>query len=153
MSNHLSGVLLFDQGMDVRQWTKRDIFEYFGGEEKYIHHGQIAGGIILIRKCANSVKMIDEWYYICHNHYNLLTDSKSKQPEFDIFIENRHDQSILNMLSIKYDAARLPFGELYRQDEDWSKMIVYPIWAARKRDAQRSIFFRIKRKLKSLLKR
>ena len=129
-----SGIVVFDQGLDVRKWTKGDVFAYFGDNEKYANHGQIASGIILIKKCANAVAMVDEWYYISHNHYDLLTDKPSVVSNFPEFKENRHDQSVLDLLSIKYNADRLSFGEVYRLDEDWSKMLDYPIWATRNRN-------------------
>ena len=143
-----SGIILFDQGMDVRRWTKGDVFAYFGDNDKYAHHGQIASGIVFLRKCANAVAMVDEWYYICHNHYELISDTTSKAPSFPEFVENRHDQSILDLLSIKYNADRLSFGEVYREDEDWSMMSDYPIWATRKRDRKLTI----KQRLRNLIR-
>ena len=134
--------------MNVRQWTKGDCFAYFGDNNKYANHGQIASGIIFIRKCANAIAMIDEWYYICHNHYELLTDKPSIAPNFPEFKENRHDQSVLDLLSIKYNADRLSFREVYRVDEDWSKMMDFPIWATRTRNRKLTV----KQKIKKILK-
>ena len=71
---------------------------------------------------AKIKEIIYEWYYISHNHYDLLTDNPSISSDFPEFEENRHDQNVLDLLSIKYNADRLSFGEVYRLDEDWSKM-------------------------------
>lgn len=148
-----SGILLFDQGMDVKEWTKGDVFQYFGDIEKYSNHDQIAGGIIFIRKCAAACAFVDEWYYICHNHYDLLTDSPSIEPNYPSFKEHRHDQCIIDLLSIKYHAKRLSFGELYRTDEDWEKMKNYPIWVTRKRNTNNGFIAKVMRKLKSFIQR
>ena len=143
-----SGVILFDQGMNPREWTKGDIFNYFSLNPDLLGNSQVAGGIIILKKCANSSSLINEWYYICHNHYELINDIPSKLPNYPEFVENRHDQCILNILAHKYRVLKLSFEELYRVDEDWSKMSKYPIWAIRQRDRKLSI----KQKIKKILK-
>lgn len=139
------GIILFDQGMDPKAWTKRDIFEYFNIEPEQLGQCLVAGGIILLRKCRNAYALINEWYYICHNHYDLINDSPSKILNYAEFVENRHDQCILNVLSFKFKAIKLPFSEVYRLDEDWTKMSIYPIWATRKRDVRLTLKQRIKK--------
>lgn len=148
ISTSNSGVMLFDQDMDVEAWTKQDLFAYFGDEEKYKHHGQINSGTIFLRKCANAVTMIDEWFYICHNHYELLREDVFHLPNCEKFVEHRYEQAVLDLLSIKYNADRLPYSEVYRVDEDWSKMSAFPIWQARQRDRKLSM----KQKIKKILK-
>ena len=152
VKEHPSGVLLFEQGMNVREWTKGDVFAYFGNKERYASHSQIAGGIVMVCKNAKSCAMVDEWYYICHNHYELLTDAPSKSPNYPEFIEHRHDQSVLDLLAIKYDVAKLSLSEAYRIDEDWTKMKQYPIWVTRKRDRKKkSLIRRVGSKIKKML--
>ena len=62
------GVLGFDQHFREAEWTKADLFDYFGvlGDPKYMDHGQVASGCIIIHKKPASQRLIDEWHYIMH---------------------------------------------------------------------------------------
>lgn len=149
------GILLFNQHYPETEYTKGDVFQYFGVTDNpaYTQHGQVAGGIILISKKRSSQQFIDELYYICHNNYNLIDDSTSKSPNTPDFKEHRHDQSIVSLLAVKYKATELPVEEIYT-DGDWTlELSDYPIWACRRRKTRlsykcRSVFnsFFIKQK-------
>ena len=153
VTEHPSGVLLFDQGMNVREWTKGDVFHYFGDEETYASHDQVFAGIILICKNAKSCAMFDEWYYICHNHYELISEAPSVYPNFPEYIENRFDQSVLDLLAVKYCPAVLSLSEAYRLDEDWSQMKEYPIWVTRNRIGKTTLLSKIVTIVKSIKQR
>lgn len=152
VQKHKSGVLLLDQGMDVKEWTKGDVFEYFGNQEMYSSCSQVYSGMIMISKNRTSCAMLDEWYYICHNHYDLITDAPSISPNYPEFIENRYDQSVLALLAIKYKVKTLPNEEVYRVDEDWSKMEDKPIIATRQRNRKQSLLKIFKKKIRSIIK-
>lgn len=130
-----SGILLFDQHYPEAEYTKGDVFKYFGvsNDVAYTQHGQVAGGIVMICKGYVSQQFINELYYICHNHYELITDSPSIALNFPEFKEHRHDQSIISLLAVKYDATELPIEEVYT-DGNWeTEMKSKPIWACRRR--------------------
>lgn len=88
-------------------WSKMDIFLFFNSEN-LMDTGQIGATSIFLKKTEKTIKLIDEWAHICVNYRNLLDDSKSKSNESDVFIENRHDQSIFSMVAKKYKTIQLP---------------------------------------------
>ena len=130
-----SGILLFNQHYPEVEYTKGDVFKYFGvsNDVAYTQHGQVAGGIIIIRKGHDAQQFINELYYICHNHYDLISDTPSITLNAPEFKEHRHDQSIISLLAVKYAAAELPIEEVYT-DGNWEmEMKSKPIWACRRR--------------------
>lgn len=152
VTNSPCGVLGFDQHFREAEWTKADLFEYFGvlGNSKYMEHGQVAGTCIFIQKKPNSQRLIDEWHYIMHFHHDLATDSPSILPNVSSFQEHRHDQSVFSLLMVKYGGIELPVEEIFTEG-DWEEMKNYPIWATRyrmkKRTWQKEIIFHIKKML------
>lgn len=64
---------------------------------------QIAGGYIFFKNDDFSRKFVKEWLSLCENPF-LIDDSPIPSiPEFDEFIDNRHDQAILSMIVKKYN--------------------------------------------------
>lgn len=145
-----SGILGFTQGFRAAEWTKGDIFEYFGVSDnnKYLNHSQVAGGVFILRKCWSAHQLIDEWFYVCHNHFHLITDEPSRQPNDPFFKENRHDQSIFSVLAIKYGMATLPVEEIF-SETGYDNMQQYPFWATRHKPKKHSWIWKIYHKLKS----
>lgn len=85
-------------------FTKMDTIKYFNME----NHSKLAdnhmqAGILMMKKCDIITSLINEWYDICSNNYHLIDDSPSIEKNFDNFIDNRHDQSIYNLLVKKYN--------------------------------------------------
>ena len=146
------GVLGFDQHFREAEWTKADLFGYFGvlGNPRYLAHGQVAGTCIIIQKKPFSQQLIDEWHYIMHFHHDLATDSPSKLPNTPNFHENRHDQSVLSLLMVKYGGVELPVEEIFT-DGDWEDLKDYPIWATRKRMKKRTWQKEINHRIKKIL--
>ena len=58
----------------------------------------MVGGIIFIRKCAESLELIRKWRGLFYENFSLVDDSPSKSPNFKGFIEHRHDQSVWSLL-------------------------------------------------------
>lgn len=146
------GVLGFDQHFREAEWTKADLFDYFGvlGDSKYMDHGQVATGCIIIHKKPASQRLIDEWHYIMHFHHDLATDSHSRLPNVPNFQENRHDQSVFSLLMVKYNGVELPVEEFFTEG-DWEELKDYPIWATRKRMKKRTQSKEIKYRIKKIL--
>jgi hypothetical protein len=90
-----------------KQWTKGDAFylmnipnNKFGN---YIKNSpQAWSGFILLRKGFNPLRFIGEW--LTYNQdYRISSDSPTSILQNDsIFIENRHDQTILSLLCKKW---------------------------------------------------
>lgn len=105
-----SDMIGFALGAIERQYTKGDIFRYFGVENdaRFAESSQICGTIIFMKKSTKTLQIIDEWLNILKNHFDLIDDSPSQTPNLQGFIQNRHDQSIWSMLNKKYGFDNLP---------------------------------------------
>lgn len=86
-------------------WTKRDCFILMNcDDEKYHNKVQLEAGVVGFKKTDFNINLIKEWLMFCSNKF-IISDipnimGLSNHP---LFIEHRHDQSILTNLSIKYD--------------------------------------------------
>ena len=89
----------FKNGM----YTTKKCFELMGcNDEKYINFPQIEAGILCVKKTDFSIKIINEWLSFCKNE-NIITDINNSSNNYEDFIDNRYDQSILTNLVIKYN--------------------------------------------------
>jgi len=97
-------ILFQNHGLQNQVWTKRDCFVLMDCDnEDYYYKEQVNAAIQLYKKTSNSTQFLRKYLDFCTN-YDIISDSKSKlKPDFVSFIENRHDQSILTNLSIKYN--------------------------------------------------
>lgn len=114
------------------QWTKRDVIEGMRGED-FRNMVQICSGFLALRKCRVSVQLIDDWFnFSTANDSHFLDDSPSRLPEYEEFIEHRHDQSILNLLARNGNHQPLTDQILIyqRSEADADR---HPFWAERRR--------------------
>ena len=87
-------------GHEEQAWTKRDIFEYYGNNSEECRvSNQIMGTFIFMRKTEEVVSLIKEWLDAACTD-SLITDAENESglPNYDSFVENRHDQSLLSVL-------------------------------------------------------
>ena len=83
-------------------WTKRDAFVYMNCDnETYWHGSQFWGGAVVFHSDGRS--MVEEW----RDHamdVRIISDNPNTcgLPNIHDFKENRHDQSILSLLCLKY---------------------------------------------------
>ncbi|MDR0685565.1 MAG: hypothetical protein LBF83_10620 [Spirochaetaceae bacterium] len=140
-----NGLLAFEMSYYTeKQWTKGDLFDYFGvRNDPDIYPCQMASGILFIRKYEESVEIIQKWMKGYYDNFALADDTPSVSPNFPEFIENRHDQSIWSLLVKMNGVRRLSHSEQCEVDEK------YPIWALRDKREKLSI----DRALKNILKR
>lgn len=123
-------VTLADRGQGValfrvherlnRQWTKRDCFVLMDCDRpEYRDSEQTMSGIILLRKSALTVRLVDDWLNYATD-VRIVSDRPNEcgLPNYVDFVEHRHDQSILNNLRIRYGLAGYSdptqYGEPYR---------------------------------------
>lgn len=111
--------------------TKMDVFAYLGvaDNEFFTHTTQIEATHLLIRKCKDSVSIIEEWLQVFYNDFDLATDGFSKLPNFPDFQSARHDQSIFSILGKKYNITTLSTDETW--STNWSTLDNYPLQARR----------------------
>ena len=105
------------------KFQKKTVLEYFNLEnnKKFLNSQQIESGCIIIKNNNISRLFITEWLELCKfNNYKLLIDitENEKNNQNNIFIEHRHDQSILSILSKKSKYSDIVYifdnYELYR---------------------------------------
>lgn len=85
------------------KWSKKDLIEKICVDEvKYLNSFQNQATVILLMVCPETRYLINQWYGIsCDYHY--IDDSASISPNYDSFVEHRHDQSIFSLLTKKYN--------------------------------------------------
>jgi hypothetical protein len=138
------------------KWTKGDLLDYFSVRKKndILKMQTFGAGVILVKKCKFSMKVFKEFKKIVWENFNLLDDTPSISKNIDGFIEHRHDQSIWNLLCIKYKISALSAYEYFYPKNinsnevhpDWDALKYFPIHAKRDKDISflNKFFFKIK---------
>ncbi|GHV05104.1 hypothetical protein AGMMS50229_07620 [Campylobacterota bacterium] len=111
-----SGLLAFQMDRYLEKiWTKGDLFDYFSlrDNENIYNTGQILSGVIFVKKCASALTLIKSWQQVYYDNWILVTDAPSHTPNFEGFIENRHDQSVFSILAKLNQAPVLSEREIW----------------------------------------
>lgn len=90
-----------------KYYTKRDVFLLMKADSPiYTDTYQFMGGIQIYKKTKFTEKFLEELLHFSKDK-RLITDSPNTQglANYEGFIENRHDQSILSLLTKKYGLA------------------------------------------------
>lgn len=101
-----------------KHWTKRDAFVYMEcDKEDYTDQYQCWAGFFTLKKTQNTCCIMNEWLQYAQD-YRIITDAPNTcgLDNYEGFVENRHDQSILSILMRKYDVAvieTLPVADFY----------------------------------------
>jgi hypothetical protein len=112
------GIVLFEQANKEhtnRVWTKRDTFEIMGLDEPIYHNGvQLTATFSLWKKEERSFDLLYEWLKYMED-YRVSTDSPnySMAGNLSDFKDHRHDQSVISLLSQKYNMER------FRDPSQW----------------------------------
>lgn len=124
------GTIVFYDGAPECMYTKHKVFEFFDfkiDDSKNLKQNHAT--VIILRKNAHSINLINRWFDVCSNHYELINDETCN--ESISFIDNRHDQSIWSMTVHKYGAIKLSDETYFTNWElDGNK---FPFWARRLR--------------------
>jgi len=133
------GRRLFDQFN--YEWVKGDLFDFFDArrDKAFTHSQAIGSGVILIKKCTQSMHIVSEWERIACDNYSLIDDSPSASSNLDGFIENRHDQALFTLLCIKYGVVTISAYEYWypkitnktNLKPDWPALKEFPVHAKR----------------------
>lgn len=94
-------IFLMEQPLLSRQFTKRECYIKMGLED----HGenQVLGLLLLLRKSSSSVKFVNEWLQLCEDEEMISPNIFHPEiEEFPDFCSHREDQSVLNLLRLKY---------------------------------------------------
>ena len=109
------------------QYTKQEVFQYFRVPEEIITSNQLHSSVLLLKKCEHTVMLVNEWYDIALNHSFLFTDERIL-PQFQQFIDHRHDQSIFSILR-KIHGATIINDEICYDGYQYEKY--FPFWSTR----------------------
>lgn len=104
-------ILFFDLPFIEKKWTKRDVFLALCCDNAgYANTTQRCATYFLIKKTTNTEQFIHEWLSYAQI-YELISDEDNvlyHQCNYEGFQDNRHDQSILSLLSKKYGYRAYP---------------------------------------------
>lgn len=139
------------------QWTKQDVFDYFGADEPHIRQSaQICAGIFLIQKRSSTENFLRDWINTFRCRRDLFTDQKSLNKNSELFRAHRHDQSIFSVMSKRKGIELFSHYENFPSvlnkygDPDWNSLKKMPLLAKRDKYSLRQ---KIKSKMKSFIQR
>ena len=124
-----TGSIAFELPHKETEYTKQEIFDFFGSPANAIETNQLMATIILFKKCSHATMLVDKWYStFCEFPMSFLDDyyPEIQRPEF---ISNRYDQSMFSMIRKIYGSDIIPdetyFLDFIREGQE------YPLWATR----------------------
>jgi hypothetical protein len=96
-------IFFFTNGFLQKEWCKGDIMNKINGWYTYetFDQKQVQASVIFFKVNQRTRDFVKEWLLWCQMP-GLIDDSPSRFENCKTFAENRHDQSILTALQIKY---------------------------------------------------
>jgi hypothetical protein len=101
---------------ELKNWCKMDTIHKYNIFEETFCHNILAcwAGAIIIRKSNNTTLMMNEWLTMCCS--DDITDKPSVNQNAHVFIDNRHDQTLLSIVLYKYKINLHYFEKRYMQN-------------------------------------
>ena len=128
------GIISFQMPHIEKNYTTKEIFTYFDIDinSNIANSGQILGGIRIMKKNHNLIKLINLEEKTLYDNKLLFTDYYHNN-QYTFFIDNRHEQSVFSII-------RKIHGSILLKDETWfgnnsfgnQESLKYPFWATRK---------------------
>lgn len=126
------GNLRFEIGKDFieRDWTTKELLSYFDLDtsDKIAKTPQLVGGHLFFKKCDHTQEFFYRFKKLLDYDKYLITDKYSRN-QIESFKENRHDQSIMSLLSKKFGGEVLESQTYF--DKNIDKQYDYPILSVR----------------------
>jgi len=89
-------------GQLENKWNKMDLIEKLNmNDDKYLNNIQRQSGANMFFIYKETRDLVNEWYDLSCDYHNI-DDSPSIKKNLETFIEHRHDQSVLSLLTKKY---------------------------------------------------
>lgn len=129
LNNTKTGTIDFELPHKEIEYTKREVFNALDVSAEVIHSNQLVATVILLKKCAHTIFLIDTFYNTAIHNASLFTDEKDAASQHKEFIDHRHDQSIFSILRKTYGANIIP-DETYFTDFIYQGYF-FPFWATR----------------------
>lgn len=114
-------------------FTTKEILQYFD-ETPESDLGQdyhLMAGILLMKKCSHTYKILDKCMELLNYDPKLITDYYNKNNQSQDFRDNRHDQSILSVVRNKYGSCIID-DETYTNG-DWRELSNIPFLSRRRK--------------------
>lgn len=104
MKEQQKNIMCFRLPLIEKQWTKKDAFLLMDCDHpKYANTCQILATFFIVRKCKESEEFLKDYEKFASDSRILCDDANTLgKPNFEEFIEHRHDQSVLSLLSKKH---------------------------------------------------
>jgi len=125
------GILSFQMKHQEREWTTKQIFQYFGVslESEIAKSGQIMGGLMILKKNEHSNTILNKFYNTISNNSKLITDFYNQIDQETYFKDNRHDQSLLSIIRKNHKSIIVSADETYELPFGCSESLKFPFWA------------------------
>ena len=113
-----------------KYWTTKEILNFFGEDldSNISNTTQLLGGHLLFKKNEHTKFFFEKFFEVINNDWKLITDFYNFD-QIQGFQENRHDQSILSVLSKKYGGVILENETFFENNID--SQYRYPILSVR----------------------
>ena len=114
-----------------KYYTKKEIFNFFDTDtsNKIGETPQYMGGHLIFKKNDHTFEFINLFKKTINENIELITDSNNKEIQNEEFIENRHDQSIMSIISKKIGTVSIK-NETYF-DENSINQFQFPFLSVR----------------------
>lgn len=134
VKNSKYGILSFQLPHIEREWTTWHVLNHLNinPNSDIALSGQLVGGIIVMKKCAHVLKIVEENLKVYSQNSLLITNIYNFDDQQSYFKDHRNDQSISSIIRKKYGTEILP-DETYFHDWDSLEAKKYPFWARRRR--------------------
>tara|TARA_B100001029_G_C15037961_1_gene441488 strand:+ start:36 stop:830 length:795 start_codon:yes stop_codon:yes gene_type:complete len=103
-------------------WTTKELFNYFSVDinSKIANTPQLLGGHIIFKKNDHTIDFLNLFTDAVINDQKLITDFYDSN-QIEEFIENRHDQSIMSLISKKYGGEILQNETFFAKNSEEQK--------------------------------
>lgn len=118
-----------------KEWTTKEIFEYFQISEnsEIKESGQYLGGVFILKKNKHSINYLKETIKCIMKYPLLVTDSYNHSQNV-YFKDNRHEQSVTSVLRKKIGSVVIDGDESWMQPLGEGESLKYPFWATRSKN-------------------
>lgn len=128
------GIISFQMDCIEEQFTTTQFFSNLNVIDDDIKKsGQHMATILIIKKCDHVVNIFNDFFKVIDSDHKLITDYYNKINQEKIFIDNRHDQSILSVIRKIKGSLIIP-DETFYLNFNCEKAKQIPFLATRKRN-------------------
>lgn len=121
------------EGAPEKCWTTKEIFQSFSIPEGHPirDSGQFVGGILIMRKCDDVMRMFINCLQLLQSNPLIITDVYNQKGQSKQFRDNRHDQSISSVMRKKRQNSIVIPDETWFLDFSSESALKVPFLATR----------------------